>query len=86
MGGTVARAVDHSHLGGPDGRKAENPKIAADAFIQRLVDVVDVEIDCAIEDAGNVVGPEQTVVAGRQLIPNIENGIVGTDSLGDGVH
>ena len=86
MGGTVARAIDHPHLGGPDGREAENPIIAAVTIIQRLVHLVDVEVDGAIEDAGNVVAPEQAVVAGRHLIPDIENGVVGADALGDGVH
>ncbi len=50
MSGTVARAVDHPHFGGPDGREAENSIVAAGAFIQRLVNVVDVEIDGTIED------------------------------------
>ena len=83
-GGTVARAVDHPHLGGPDGRKSVNPVTAAGTIIQRLVHVVDVQVDSAIEDAGNVVRLEQFVVAGRQLIADIEYGAVGIETLGDG--
>ena len=86
MGRRVSRAVDHPHLGGPEGRVTENPMIFAVTLIQRPVHVIDVQIDGAIEDAGNVVVLEKGVVAGRHLIADIKDDSAGTDVLGDGVH